>query len=506
MKSNKLFDLILSMSRAEKGFFKKNAKLYGSTDSQYLKLFEAIDKQDKYDEVKLLKKFKKDSFIKHFHVTKNYLFGAILSSLKNYRTSKSKKSQLEQLKMEIEILIERSLYEEADKLIQKVKKQAYAIEYFEVLLTVLKLERYMCTVYEPYKKMHRKNDVRNEVKAVLAHLQNQEYYLQQSDDLMEIHLYGEYNNSEEKQSYIAQIMEQDQLQDETLATTFESKRKFWQAHLVAATLQQESARMLYCSEQVVQLWERYAIQQQEQPYTYCVTLSNYLASAQYNPDEIDSQEYLTILNKIKAQEIHSLPLKILQYSIYFFDRLILMHLSSNFEELDQVVEEINQFLKKYNKLVNTKEKRELIYIICGLYIIVGKPDQALHWSLAFEQLPKSTLQSFIYFSVELFSVFAHFQHKNIEVVLSKIRSIQRQLKKQEKVYAIQKLVLQMLSKIETLAFTYNTKDLWLDYIQKFEELLKIPEEQYALGNFDIVTWIKAQMEHSTMAEIYKKSS
>jgi hypothetical protein len=156
MKQSKLFSLIKSMNRYEKGYFKKISKLYSNNGSHYIKLFEAIDKQEVYNEEKLLKKFKNASFYKHFHVTKNYLFNSIVTSLKNYKSEKSLKNQIEESKKEVEILIERFLFEDADRLLQKTKKKALETEYFEILLLLLKEEHFMCSVHETHKK-NRKN-------------------------------------------------------------------------------------------------------------------------------------------------------------------------------------------------------------------------------------------------------------------------------------------------------------------------------------------------------------
>lgn len=503
MKSNKLFDLIQSMSKTEKGFFKKNAKLYSHTESQYVKLFEAIDKQAVYDEAKLLKKFRKESFAKHFHVTKNYLFNAILSSLKNYRSKKSKKSQLEQLKMEIEILIERFLYPEADKLIQKAKKQAYAVEYFELLLSILKLEWSMCTVYDGYTKISRKTKVRQEIKEVLAYLENQEVYGLQSDKLMQIHLFDEFKKQETKDAYFQKVSNLPELQDVSLATTFESKRKFWQIHFTLANFQNKPQVMLHASEQLLALWAKHPLQQEEQPYAYISALSNHFIPYAMS-SEFTAEGYLVILDKMKAAKPYNRPVQVLQKLHYFYDRLMLMPLTLNFEGFDKVVEEVNSFLKEDDLLINIRKKRELIYLICGFYTVIGDSAKALNWSYTFEQLPKSDLQEMMSFSVELFVIMAHFQERNIELVLSKTRSLQRQLQKQPKSYASQKLVLQMLAKLEKLHFLYNSKELWEQYSTEFKELIKDPKEHYALGNFDILTWIKAQMNNTTMEKWYQQ--
>ena len=61
--SNELFNLIQSLSKSEKRFFKLSSSLQDG-DKNYLKLFDYIEKQKKYDEAELKNHFQKEKFIK----------------------------------------------------------------------------------------------------------------------------------------------------------------------------------------------------------------------------------------------------------------------------------------------------------------------------------------------------------------------------------------------------------------------------------------------------------
>ncbi len=75
-KNKSLFELIKSLSRTEKRYFKLQNSSKASAN--YLLLFDEIDKQDIYDEVKIKKRFAGKEFLKQLHVTKNYLYNQIL--------------------------------------------------------------------------------------------------------------------------------------------------------------------------------------------------------------------------------------------------------------------------------------------------------------------------------------------------------------------------------------------------------------------------------------------
>ena len=123
-KSGNLYLLIKSLTKSEKGYFKKYASFHirSSEGSNYIKIFNAIDAQLVYDEHKLIKKFKQERFINQFSVAKNYLYNIILESLEAYHYSNNK--EIRSLLNKIELLTDRGLYVQAKKLLKKVRKMA----------------------------------------------------------------------------------------------------------------------------------------------------------------------------------------------------------------------------------------------------------------------------------------------------------------------------------------------------------------------------------------------
>ena len=64
----KLVELIQSMSKSEKRYFKMNAGMQKG-EKNYVELLDAIESQEKYNETALLKKFAKKAFINNFSKT-----------------------------------------------------------------------------------------------------------------------------------------------------------------------------------------------------------------------------------------------------------------------------------------------------------------------------------------------------------------------------------------------------------------------------------------------------
>ena len=135
--SNELFNLIQSLSKSEKRFFKLSSSLQDG-DKNYLKLFDYIEKQKNYDEVELKKFFQKEKFIKHLPSEKNHLYKLILKSLRGFHSDNSISSILKQELKNIEILHSKALYKECVKILKRSKRTALNHEKFYYLFELIR--------------------------------------------------------------------------------------------------------------------------------------------------------------------------------------------------------------------------------------------------------------------------------------------------------------------------------------------------------------------------------
>jgi len=123
-----LFRLIQSMSKNEKRYFKMESKKAGAKTSNHIKLFDAINNLQEYDEGVLKKKLKKEKFIEHLSAEKRYLYHSVLRSIRNYRGDQSIFAQIKTMVLDANNLLERGLYSQAEKMLGKAEKLASKID------------------------------------------------------------------------------------------------------------------------------------------------------------------------------------------------------------------------------------------------------------------------------------------------------------------------------------------------------------------------------------------
>jgi hypothetical protein len=153
MSSNSLFALIHSLNPSEKRYIRLYAqRQVQSRNTNYFKIFEAINNQEQYDEEALLKKFRRENFVKQFAVAKNYLFHMILKRMQEYNEQNFIEWKIRNMFLQVKILASKGLDSEAAKLIKKTKELAWQYEYHHVIMDVLHIEKYLFgnfRIYEP---------------------------------------------------------------------------------------------------------------------------------------------------------------------------------------------------------------------------------------------------------------------------------------------------------------------------------------------------------------------
>jgi len=117
-----LFELIKSLKKEEKRYFKLFIKRYEQKgDSNYLILFQYIDKAKIYNKQTYKKHFKA---ISNLSALQSYLYQLIIRSLKDQHLKTSIDSQLLEGLIEIELLYKRDLISAAKAKLKEIKDLA----------------------------------------------------------------------------------------------------------------------------------------------------------------------------------------------------------------------------------------------------------------------------------------------------------------------------------------------------------------------------------------------
>lgn len=133
-KQDALFLLIKSLSAGEKAAIRNT----DNGQAGYMAMFDLIARQRQWDERKLRKKLQQQNIEINFSYAKNYLARHILKTLREYQNASG--PGLHTQVQEIEILMDRKVYDLASKMLNKARGRAWAEERWELFIRLTKVE------------------------------------------------------------------------------------------------------------------------------------------------------------------------------------------------------------------------------------------------------------------------------------------------------------------------------------------------------------------------------
>ncbi len=135
--TDNLFQLIQAMTASEKRYFKRH---YASDKSITTELFDFINGMKNYDEEEVKSNFHQSKVSKNLKVYKVQLTDLILKSLISYHNKKSIRSKIRIGLEEIELLMDKQLYNLALGRVKKVKEICLKYEELEYIFAILSYE------------------------------------------------------------------------------------------------------------------------------------------------------------------------------------------------------------------------------------------------------------------------------------------------------------------------------------------------------------------------------
>jgi|GEM_PF-2392438 len=136
-----VIELIKSLTKSEKRYFKVNSSII-KTNKNLIALFDLIDSNKDYTDKELIHQLSLKTK-NNLSVLENRLNNLILTHLKNFHNNNSQSIELNNILTQIEILYNKRLYKNCQKLILKGKKIAKQTDNHLALLNILKWESFI---------------------------------------------------------------------------------------------------------------------------------------------------------------------------------------------------------------------------------------------------------------------------------------------------------------------------------------------------------------------------
>jgi len=502
--STELFSLIKSLTKSEKRFFKLNSSLQ-TGDKNYLKIFDFIEKQKKYDEEELKDHFKNETFVKHLPSEKNHLYKLLLKSLRAYYSDRTVSSQLKQEIKNVEILYKKALYKECNKFVKRAKALAKDYEKFYYWFELINWEKKLLEeAYESGVFNQDLDELIKEETEVIEKLRNlAEYHILYSK-INYIFRSGGFTRNEKEREVVAEIADYHLIKGKNTAiSTRATTICYYIKGLCAASIRDyedaltnfKKAKSVMDSNPKIKsdLQTRYI-------YTLSFLLHCYIDSYKFEKaDELISQ-----LLELETQKTYnSLDSKVRLFTSRFIGQMQLYNRQGNFKKTLELVPQIEEGLARFEDKINKEKKLLFTYSTAYAYFGIGEYRTALKFINEVLNDNEKMLRQDVYSFARIFNLVIHFELNNHDFLEYDMKSTARYLNKHDKDYEVEKLFMKEMRSLARINSDAEQRAIFENFDTKLAKLLKIDRENVILEYFDLRAWITSKLENVSLESAIK---
>ena len=506
--SDDLFLLIKSLSKSEKGHFKKYASKHVIGDqNSYIKIFDATEAQKKYDEAALKKLFKHESFLTGFAPFKIYLYNLILKSLSVFHADKSVESELARVLLNTEILFKKGLFKQAYKPLLKAKVLAYEHDRFELLLACIDWQKRL--LLNGGLSTRHPDDMENitvERPQVIEKLSNVHDYEKLALACNRIVSQKETSRNTEELKKIKEILSYPLLANEKSIKSDLARHSFYNMNsFLNYEAGNTDASYNFCKKNIA-LMESYPGRIKDNPMKYLSALQNLQVL------ETKLKKYDNVLKTLQKSRgiaadhgkgIKDVEIKIFEWT--YSSELLILITTGEFEKAYAVTKIVLQKLDEYGISVIKTNELFLKYYVAYLFFILKRYKES--HDVVRELLNDSKLgeaEDIISFALIL-NLLLHFERDNTIILEYFGKSATRFLKKKNRLYNAESVMLKFVYK--KLPKLRKDEPEMIDIFKQLKkeliEIMKDPLELKALKYFDMLSWIDSKIQKKDFAEVIK---
>jgi len=491
MKSKEdLFHLIRAMSKSEKRYFTIDAKKSGRRTSNYLELFQAINQMEDYDEQKLQRKFGKN-----LPTDKSYLYDAILRSMRDYRSSKSRAARIKEMILDARYLYERGLYRQSEDRIRQAKELAQELD---DQLSLLEISREQLN----YVWVNKPKDYGEQINALL--IEKDEYIENINEELRYLAMSYQIQMAKGSPGF-AKKLEQElpaSDKDKHYPTSAHAQRRFLQSRALFFDLlakDDEKANIYYSK--MVEWWDRYPVIKEEEYIRYIADIFNLLHNS-YNQKKYEQFEHLlTKIEQEKPSNYHDQRLLFKQHTNY----KLLYYLNLGIEEgYENLVEQVVQGMSAYK--LNPVSQLIIAFNLMLLLFILERYAQSLQWCEEILRVYNRKVDNENFqLATLLMQLLGSYEIGEIDQLDSSIRALQRNLKQSTYKGSFFREVTRFIRKLSNSTEKQSHK--LMASFKSSIQTLSNEEAPPPLGMDDLVlNWVKAKTNQKPLRVILREEA
>lgn len=506
-KSETLFQLIKSLSRNEKRYFKLHAsQMANSDDLKYLKLFEMIDKQQVYDQGAILsqeKSFKKEQFSN----LKAHLYSRILETLVQANTSKIPEIRIRELINTVQVLYNKGLYFQCADNLRKAKRLAQKYDHLELMLMVSKWEKTIMQYTVGRENPIVVNEVIKEVKETNDKINLINQLSNLSVMLNALYQKTGYIRNELEYSKIQEIFNREMplLREETLSIN--ENFQLYELYVGYYFFIQDFTRAYEYAEKWVGIFDQNPNLIKTRVEMYIQAL-NSLMIAQYKLNYyspfIHTKRKLKLIRTLPIIMNENIERKLVKYTyVHEFNGYFM---KGEFSKGVALINRVKPALETFIATLDNHSKVILYYKLACLYFGSSRHSDSIFWLNKIFNEQDTDLRQDIHSFAKIMHLISHYEIGNYEVIDYYIRSTYRFLLKKEDLHKFQLAILSFIKKLGSYIRNDELQNSFSELLIQLKELENNEYERRAFIYFDIISWLESKIYEKSIEEIIQEKS
>lgn len=497
--STDLFQLIKSLTKSEKRYFKMFANFSGDRkQNNSTLLFDAIDEQEEYNEDELKERFKNETFAKQFAVAKNYLQQTIIRSLTAYHNDSSASLELLEMLKAVEVLYDKGHFNYCQKIINRAKELCEANE------KKVHLDRFLEWESRILMRQSKFGAVGKVIDQQLENIKNYALTLDYKDKAFKMYSVTASIGTATKDNEFELL--NSKLQDINKQEPIDTAGKYYQHSIynMYNCAFNKHDKVLDYSDKIIALLESKPFFLQENPGAYMSALNNYcgglLRFGETEKALATIQKMRTIPSEktFENKQVEIKPLLALSYDVELYIYIV----SGKIEDALKIEEVIKNLLIEFECDIQRNTQFEICFNMALAHFYVKNYDNALQWLQKILNNHDLDYREDLYLASRLLALVIHYEMKNVVLLYNLITSTHRYLKNKKLLQGVETSLLSFL-RTSALADDETIMKKLLDFKKIIEkaETTNNDREGKILHNVDLMAWVESKITNKPMYEL-----
>lgn len=504
--TNTLFVLVKSLNKAEKRHFRLYAKRnFGEKNVKFLKLFDALDKQDVYDPEKIKESLSKSSNSALSNL-KAHLYEQLLISLRLLHRNESSLRVYELLSF-ANVLYTKGLYLQSLEQLKRARVFAEATGDDLSLLTIVEMERRVELFFVTDSGENRAQEIVETNIQSRVQLEKRDYWANIALMLYDYYLKFGHVKNERQFNKVAGIFEEKvgEIPDGEISIQGQIYKHmaFTWYHFIT----QNFALCYRHAQDWVRLLESNEVILKNDPILYLKGIHNVQSALFYSnkPRQFArAVEEFNAFIETRSEDFDD-NTKMLSVVYSYLGKLNQLFLAGNFRGNEAFVEELNAWLEENSDFLDFNRLQVFHYKIACLHFgaddfknCIVHLNKIIHADVKEKSL-KQDVQCF----ARILNVVAHFELGNDDLVDYQLKSTYRFLTKYGDLHKVQACIMQFIRKA-IVTHKSEIAPLFITLKEQLEEVFDDPYEQRPLLYLDLISWLKSRISGRSVEEIIQE--